>query len=174
MPTPVPARPVRSIGLISDTHGLLRPEALDSLRGSDLIMHAGDIGGKGGKGGPEVLAALRALAPLIAIRGNNDHGAWAKGLRERETVEIAGSKVHLIHDIGDLDFDPGTMGIRCILSGHSHRPLILERDNVLFINPGSAGPRRFSLPVSVGRVRIVHGKWIPEIMPIVLKKTTPR
>ena len=131
------------IGVISDTHGLLRPEAGRALRGVDLIVHAGDIGT------PDVLDALRAIAPVTAVRGNNDHGAWARALREAETLTVEGTRIHVIHDVKEVGVDPVKRGVHVVVAGHSHRPLIADRDGVMFLNPGSAGPRRFTLPVSV-------------------------
>ena len=139
------------IGLISDTHDLLRAEALAFLAGSDRIVHAGDICS------PGVLEALAAVAPLTAVRGNNDRGAWAARLRESELVEVGGVWLYAIHDLAQLDIDPIAAGVAVVVSGHSHRPLVERRDGVLFINPGSAGPRRFSLPISVGELTIVDG-----------------
>ena len=136
------------IGLISDTHDLVRPEALAFLAGSDAIVHAGDICG------PQVLEALSALAPVTAVRGNNDRGAWAASLRETELVELGGQFVYVIHDLGALDIDPAAAGVRIVVSGHSHRPSVQERDGVLYVNPGSAGPRRFSLPISAAELRV--------------------
>jgi putative phosphoesterase len=141
------AAPCR-IGLVSDTHNLLRPEVLAYLRGSDHILHAGDICG------PEVLAALAALAPLTAVRGNNDQGPWAEALRETETVQLAGIAVHVVHDLKQLALPAG---VRVVVCGHSHRPRLEERAGVLYVNPGSAGPRRFKLPISAGELRIVDG-----------------
>ncbi len=134
------------IGLISDTHGLLRPEAISVLAGSDLIVHAGDIGK------PEVLAELKKIAPLAAIKGNVDRGDWARGVPERRSVRVGGHRLYLIHNVNELDFDPLKRNIRVVISGHSHKPVIVERDGVLFVNPGSAGPRRFKLPVAVGKI----------------------
>ena len=136
------------VGVISDTHGLVRPEALAALRGSDLIVHAGDVGA------PEVLAALRDVAPVTAVRGNNDRGDWARALGECEAVEVAGRWLYVLHDVQALDLDPAAAGFAAVIAGHSHRPLIEERRGVLFVNPGSAGPRRFTLPVAVARVRV--------------------
>jgi len=140
------------IAVISDTHGLLRPEAVAALRGVDWILHAGDFGSA------EVLAAVRALASepgqFAAVRGNVDHGAWAKYLPKRVTVKIAGARIHMLHDLGDLDFNPATEGYAVVISGHSHQPRIEQRGSVIYINPGSAGPRRFRLPVTVARLRI--------------------
>ncbi len=139
------------VGLISDTHDLLRPEAIAFLHGCDHIVHAGDIVG------PQVLQALAALAPLTAVRGNNDRGAWAEGLRETERVRIGGIDLHVLHDLAQLDIDPRAAGIRVVVSGHSHRPLAEERQGVLYVNPGSAGPRRFKLPVSAAELRVDGG-----------------
>ncbi|MBD0336332.1 MAG: metallophosphoesterase family protein [Cyanobacteria bacterium Co-bin13] len=136
------------IGVISDTHGLLRPKALEALAGSDLILHAGDIGT------PEVLAELGQIAPVIAVRGNVDKGPWAEAIPERETVNIAGVTVYILHSIKDLDLDPKAAGIRVVISGHSHKPAIATSNGVVFLNPGSAGPRRFKLPISLARLQI--------------------
>ena len=138
------------VGLISDTHGPLRPEALAFLRGSDRIIHAGDIGD------PGVLEALRAIAPVTAVRGNNDRQPWAASLRESEMLELGGVYAYVIHDMQELDIDPASADVRIVVSGHSHAPSVTERDGVLYVNPGSAGPRRFRLPVSVGEL-IVDG-----------------
>jgi putative phosphoesterase len=136
------------IGLISDTHGLLRPQAVDALRGSDAILHAGDIVD------PAILDALAAIAPVTAVRGNNDRGDWAERLPETEVVEIGDLLAYVIHDLGAIDIDPAAAGFRVVVSGHSHRPRIDQRDGVLYVNPGSAGPRRFTLPISVGELRV--------------------
>ncbi|HVR22466.1 MAG TPA: metallophosphoesterase family protein [Candidatus Polarisedimenticolia bacterium] len=139
------------IGVISDTHGLLRPEAVDALRGSDQIIHAGDVGA------PEILDRLRDIAPLTAVRGNVDRGGWAREkLRDREVLEIAGVSIYLLHDLGQLDLKPQAAGFAVVVSGHSHVPIQEMRDGVLYFNPGSAGPRRFKLPVSIGKL-IVEG-----------------
>jgi putative phosphoesterase len=140
------------IGLISDTHDLVRPEARRALAGVDHILHAGDICGGG------VLTELAQIAPVTAVRGNNDRGAWAGKLNATELVEIGGIAFYMVHDLADLDIDPRAAGVRAVISGHSHKPLVEERDGVLFVNPGSAGPRRFSLPVSVGFIEIAGGK----------------
>ena len=139
------------VGLISDTHGLLRPEALDFLRGCDHIVHAGDICDGA------ILQALSRLAPITAVRGNNDHGHWARALRETEMVALGGVLMYAIHDLAQLDIAPRAAGVRVVVSGHSHRPLVAERDGVLFVNPGSAGPRRFTLPIAVGELVIDGG-----------------
>jgi putative phosphoesterase len=142
---------LRRIGLISDTHGLLRPEALKALQGSDYIVHAGDIGD------PAILEALARIAPVIAVRGNNDRGAAYRRIPETATLEAGGIRVYVIHDLKELDLDPAAAGFRVVVSGHSHRPLSSERDGVLYVNPGSAGPRRFSLPVSIGYLHLKGG-----------------
>jgi putative phosphoesterase len=131
------------IGVISDTHGLLRPEAIDALEGAELILHAGDIGPR------DIIEELRTIAPVRAVRGNCDHGPWARTLPQTEVVRLAGGDVYMIHDVGQLELDPGKAGFAAVVYGHSHRPEIETRDDVLFLNPGSAGPKRFSLPVSV-------------------------
>jgi putative phosphoesterase len=140
--------PLRRIGVISDTHGLLRPEALRALRGVDLIVHAGDVGNA------EVLEALRAIAPVVAVRGNNDRGAWARALRETETLAVGGARLYVIHDLKELALDPKTADVDVVIAGHSHQPAIARRGGVLFLNPGSAGPRRFRLPVAVARLDV--------------------
>lgn len=136
------------VGLISDTHGLLRDEAIDALRGSDLLVHAGDICD------PRILDALRALAPLTAVRGNNDHGDWAAALPETARLEIGALALYVIHDLAELTIDPAAAGVQVVVSGHSHKPLIDERGGVLYVNPGSAGPRRFKLPIAVAEVEV--------------------
>lgn len=140
------------IGVISDTHSLLRPEAIAALRGSDRILHAGDVGD------PGILDRLRELAPVTAVRGNVDRGRWAAALPETELVEIEGLSIYLIHDLGQLDLKPEAAGIRVVIYGHSHQPKIEEKNGVLFFNPGSAGPRRFHLPMSLGVLEINVGK----------------
>jgi putative phosphoesterase len=136
------------VGLVSDTHDLLRPEVLEWLRGSDHIIHAGDICGEA------VLAPLRELAPLTVVRGNNDRGAWAAALPETATVRLGGVAVHVIHDLKELALP---VGARVVVFGHSHHPKVEEREGVLHVNPGSAGPRRFRLPISAGELRIAGG-----------------
>ena len=150
MSTKHPLHPLY-IALVSDTHNLLRPELLAFVEGSDAIVHAGDICDAG------VLDTLAAIAPLTAVRGNNDRGAWAARLRESELVDVGGVWLYAIHDLAQLDIDPIAAGVAVVVSGHSHRPLVERRDGVLFVNPGSAGPRRFSLPISVGELTIVDG-----------------
>ena len=136
------------VGVISDTHGLLRPEALAALAGVDHLIHAGDVGH------PEVLERLREIAPLTVVRGNNDRGVWGKALPAVEFVELAGRYVYVIHDIADMDLDPVAAEVSVVVAGHAHRPLKETRDGVLYLNPGSAGPRRFSLPVTLARLTL--------------------
>jgi putative phosphoesterase len=136
------------VGLISDTHGLLRPEALDFLRGSDHIIHAGDVTG------PEILPPLQAIAPLTVVRGNNDHGPWGKTLLETAVLQLGPVAIYVIHDLKELPIDPARAGMRVVVSGHSHKPSSSERGGVLYVNPGSAGRRRFSLPISVGELLV--------------------
>ncbi len=136
------------IGLISDTHGLVRPQALAALAGSDLIVHAGDVGA------PEVLVALRELAPLVAIRGNNDTDAWARSLDEVATVPCGPARLHVLHDLKTLAIDPAAEDVAIVVAGHSHKPMHRIDGRVHFVNPGSAGPRRFKLPVGVARLTI--------------------
>jgi uncharacterized protein len=138
------------VGLISDTHNLLRPEAVDFLRGSDCIVHAGDVCD------PSIVEQLAALAPVTVVRGNNDRGAWAQRLSETELVQVGDIFVYVIHDLAQLDLDPEAAGVRAIVSGHSHKPHVEQRDGVLYVNPGSAGPRRFRLPIALGEL-IVRG-----------------
>ena len=140
------------IGVISDTHGLLRPEAVDALRGSRHIIHAGDVGS------PDILEKLFQIAPVTAVRGNIDKEAWARILPETEVIELGGISIYVLHDLARLDLKPQAAGFSVVISGHSHRPQQETRDGVLFFNPGSAGPRRFKLPISVGRLVIEHGK----------------
>jgi putative phosphoesterase len=136
------------VGLISDTHGLLRPEATAFLAGSDHIVHAGDVGD------PSILDALAAIAPVTAIRGNVDTDAWADVLRETALIRFGEIAVYVLHDLKALDVDLRAAGIRVVVSGHSHKPLVAERDGVLYVNPGSAGPRRFRLPITAAELRI--------------------
>lgn len=146
------------IGLVSDTHGLLRPAVLDYLRGSDRIVHAGDICD------PSVLQALAAIAPLTAVRGNNDAGAWAQRLHETELLEIDGVRVLVIHDLARLGTAARDAGAHVVVSGHSHKPLVHRDGGVLFVNPGSAGPRRFKLPISAGELRVDGGEVTPRLI----------
>jgi putative phosphoesterase len=139
------------IGVISDTHGLLRAEAIAALRGADHIIHAGDVGS------PEILEKLAAVAPVTAVRGNIDKGAWSRKLAETEVLELAGVTIYVLHDLAQLDLKPKAAGFAVVVSGHSHVPKQETRDGVLYINPGSAGPRRFKLPVSGGKLVVEAG-----------------
>ena len=136
------------IGIISDTHGLLRPEAIAALRDSDRILHAGDVGD------PDILDRLRDIAPVTAIRGNIDREPWAKRLPETEVLEVGGVAIYMLHDLAQLDLKPEASGFRVVVYGHSHRPKVEEKNGVVYFNPGSAGPRRFQLPVGVGLMEI--------------------
>ncbi len=136
------------IGVISDTHGLVRPEVIEAFRGVELIIHAGDVGR------PEVLTALQAVAPVVAVRGNVDRGEWAKRLPETEVVQFGQFLFYVLHVVHELDLDPAAAGFRAVISGHSHRPSVEERNGVLFLNPGSAGPRRFKLSVGVALLHL--------------------
>jgi putative phosphoesterase len=153
-------RNVGLIGLISDTHGLLRPEALRALDGSDLIVHAGDVGK------PEILDALKRLAPLVAVRGNIDKGGWADALPLTATIEAGSVAVYVLHDLQQLDLDPAAAGFHVVVSGHSHQPSRTERDGVLYLNPGSAGPCRFQLPVTVARLDLRQPPWEAEFIDV--------
>ncbi len=137
-----------SVGLISDTHGLLRPEAVAALAGVDYLIHGGDIGK------PEILSALREIAPLTVVRGNNDRAAWGDGIPESAVLQVDAVRIYALHDLKLLDLDPAREGMQVVVSGHSHRPQVARRNGVLYVNPGSAGPRRFSLPISVARLEI--------------------
>lgn len=138
----------RRIGVISDTHGLLRPQVKPALAGVELIIHAGDVGS------PDVLNALRGVARVVAIRGNVDHGPWAQGLPTTEVVEVDGRLLYVLHDLWARDLDPVAAGFQVVISGHSHQPLIRREAGVLYVNPGSAGPKRFSLPISLAILTI--------------------
>ncbi len=145
------------IGVISDTHGLVRDEALAALAGSDLVVHAGDIGK------PEVLAALREIAPVVAVRGNVDSAPWSRAVPRREVVEAEGALLYVLHDLADIDLDPQGC-FDAVVCGHSHRPMNEVRGGVLYFNPGSAGPRRFRLPIAVGRITVAGGRIAGEIV----------
>jgi len=144
------------IGLISDTHRLLRPEAVAFLRGSDFIVHAGDVGDVA------VLEDLANLAPVTVVRGNNDKGAWADSISETQILQVDDVRIYVLHDLAELALDPVAAGFHVVVFGHSHRPLSETRDGVLYFNPGSAGPRRFKLPVSIGELRISRGSVTPK------------
>lgn len=151
------ASPTR-IGLISDTHGLLRPQALEALRGSELILHAGDVGK------PEILTALRELAPVIVVRGNVDTSEWARALPETAVVEAGKVLLYVLHDLHALDLNPAAAGFQVVVSGHSHQPGKSEREGVLYINPGSAGPRRFHLPITLARLNLSRARFEVEFV----------
>lgn len=151
---------LKTIGLISDTHGLVRPEVLAALHGCDLIVHAGDIGAD------DVVPALRRLAPVVAVRGNVDHGPWCEEFRRTEVVEIDGSHLYVLHDLARLDLDPRAARFQAVVFGHSHRSSVATEHGILYVNPGSAGPRRFRLPVSVARLRVESGKCQAEIVEV--------
>ena len=138
---------VKLIGVISDTHGLVRPQAMEALAGVDMILHAGDIGN------PAVLDTLRDIAPVVAVRGNNDKGEWAESIPDWEVVEIGDVSIYMLHDLKEIDINPAGL-FQVVVSGHSHKPGVEERRGVLYVNPGSAGPRRFSLPISVAHLKI--------------------
>ena len=152
------ALPTR-IGLISDTHGLLREEALAALGGSELIVHAGDVGRA------EILEALRAIAPVVAVRGNVDTAEWAEALPLSEVVEANGARLYILHNLNELDLNPRAAGLDIVITGHTHRPVQFEKDGVLFINPGSAGPRRFDLPIGLARLRVGEKPWQVDFVP---------
>ena len=147
-----------TIGVISDTHGVLREAAAEVLRGCDLIVHAGDIGNL------DLLEQLRAIAPTIAVRGNNDKGAWAKALPMTEVIQAGDLYLYVLHELSELNLDPKAAGFAAVISGHSHRPKAERREGVLFLNPGSAGPRRFALPIALARLQIVGGSLSHEIV----------
>jgi hypothetical protein len=146
------------IGLISDTHGLLRPEAERALAGSQFIIHAGDTGK------PEILDRLRAIAPVVAVRGNIDRGDWASHLPPTALVEARTARIYVIHDVHDLAIDPASEGIAIVVSGHSHKPSREERAGVIYLNPGSAGPKRFKLPIMLARLDLARSPWEVEFV----------
>jgi uncharacterized protein len=150
------------IGVVSDTHGLLRPQLLPALSGVAHILHAGDVGD------PSILTELRRIAPVTAIRGNIDRSGPCAQLPATEAIELAGCLIYMVHAIEDLDLHPKAAGIRVIISGHSHKPSIEQRNNVLYLNPGSAGPRRFNLPITYALLRITNGQPQAEILPLLL------
>jgi uncharacterized protein len=151
------------VGVISDTHGLLRPEALAALRGSDYIIHAGDIGD------PAILSKLAEIAPVTAVRGNCDHGDWAGKIPETEVLEVGGVSIYVLHVLEKLDLKPGAAGFAAVIFGHSHIPKQEIRNGVLYFNPGSAGPRRFNLPVTVGRLTLHADQVRGEIVDLAVK-----
>src|SRR5690349_10597510 len=147
-----------TIGVISDTHGLLRPEAIAALQGSDYIIHAGDVGD------PAILSNHASIAPVTAVRGNVDRERWARDLPETNVLEVGSTSIYVLHDVGRLDLNPGSAKLAAVVFGHSHRPSQEMRNGVLFFNPGAAGPRRFTLPVTVGRLRIIGTQLSAEII----------
>ncbi len=147
-----------TVGVISDTHGLLRPQALAALKGSDYIVHAGDVGST------EIIGQLAKIVPVTAVRGNVDTEAWARKLPETNVLEVGGVSLYVLHDLAQLDLNPAAAGFAAVISGHSHKPTHELRDGVLYLNPGSAGPRRFKLPVTVARLHVVGLKLKPEIV----------
>jgi len=151
-------RKLITLGVISDTHGLLRPEAVRALSGSDRILHAGDVGAS------EILEKLAQIAPVTAVRGNVDTAPWARVLPETEVVDAGGVTIYILHDLGELDLKPEAAGFSIVIYGHSHQPKLEERNGVLYFNPGSAGPRRFNLPVSLGKLTIQAGKLHAELI----------
>lgn len=152
------------LGLISDTHGLLREEAVRALRGSDLILHAGDVGA------PEILETLKTIAPVVAVRGNVDTGEWAQGLPLTEAISAGLAMIYMIHILNDLDINPAAGGFQIVVSGHSHKPGQNEKDGVIYLNPGSAGPRRFYLPVTVARLDLGARPWKAEFIELKVAK----
>jgi putative phosphoesterase len=155
---------VHTLGVISDTHGLVRAEALAALAGVERIVHAGDIGA------PEVLDALARIAPVTAVRGNNDRAAWAAGIPDTEVVEVGGLSLYVLHDLHELDLDPRGAGFAAVITGHSHQPRVEDRDGVLYLNPGSAGPRRFRLPISLARLTITGPRVRAELVTLEILK----
>jgi putative phosphoesterase len=149
---------MKRLGLISDTHGLLREEAVRALRGSDLILHAGDVGA------PEILETLKTLAPVLAVRGNVDTDKWGQTLPLTEVIQLGPVTIYMLHILQDLDLNPAAAGFHIVISGHSHKPEQIEKDGVLYINPGSAGPRRFYLPVTVARLDLDVRPWKVEFI----------
>ena len=141
------------IGVISDTHGLLRPEALAALHGSEVIIHAGDVGGK------EILDALSKIAPVVAVRGNTDRDGWSASLPETAVVEVNQALIYVLHDVHAIDLNPAAAGFRMVISGHSHKASRSEKDGVLYLNPGSAGPKRFSLPTTIASIDLNQEPW---------------
>ena len=148
------------LGVISDTHGLLRQEGVTALMGSDLILHAGDVGK------PEILDLLGEIAPVVAVRGNIDKGAWAERLPLTTTVEAGPARIYMLHDVNELDIDPATGGFHLVISGHSHQPGRGDRNGVIYLNPGSAGPQRFRLPITVARIDLRQTPWSVEILSV--------
>ncbi len=155
---------MKILGLISDTHGLLREEAVEALRGSDLILHAGDVGD------PSILDRLKTLAPVVAVRGNVDTERWAEALPLSEVVQAGSARIYLRHILQDMDLDPAASGFEIVMSGHTHKHIQYEKDGVLYINPGSAGPRRFYLPVTVAKLDLSKIPWRVEFIELEIGK----
>jgi len=148
----------RTLGIISDTHGLLRPEAKEALYGSDLIIHAGDVGNL------DIAAELRAIAPLFVVRGNADQGKWASEIPATEIIQFGNSSIYVLHDLHQLDLDPESAGFNAVITGHTHRAHEYRKGKVLFLNPGSAGPRRFDLPITLARLHVAKEPWSVELI----------
>lgn len=140
------------IGIISDTHGLVRPQAIDALKGVEMILHAGDVGNA------QVLETLNEIAPVVAVRGNNDKGDWAESLPDWEVVEVGDISIYMLHDVKEIDISPSGAGFQVVVSGHSHKPSVAEQRGVLYVNPGSVGPRRFTLPVTLAHLHVNGAK----------------
>ena len=151
-----------TVGVISDTHGLLRPEAVAALMGTDHIIHAGDIGNA------DILRQLSAIAPITAVRGNNDKGAWTSRIPEADVIQVGAAIIYVIHDVHALDFDPAASGFHAVVAGHSHHPGIELHEGVQFFNPGSAGPRRFKLPISIGHLTISETSITPRLIELIV------
>jgi len=149
---------IQRIGLISDTHGLLRLQALEVLHGSELILHAGDVGKE------EILDKLRKIAPVIAVRGNVDTADWCSVLKETEIIETTAAKIYMLHNLNDLDLNSAAANFQIVISGHTHEPIQYKKNGVLYINPGSAGPLRFNLPISLARLDLTIVPWVPEFI----------
>lgn len=149
------------VGVIADTHGLLRPEAIEFLKRCDIIVHAGDIGN------PDILIKLRSIAPTYAIRGNMDKGSWAKELPDKDVLEIGNRFLYLIHNLDEMDLDPAAAEFDAVIFGHSHQPKSYEKDGVLYFNPGSAGHVRFRLPISIGSIKIMDARLEIEIITLI-------
>jgi putative phosphoesterase len=166
----VTRRATARVGVLSDTHGLLRPEALRALRGVDAIIHAGDVGD------PAVLDALAAIAPVTAVRGNNDRGSWARTLPATALLEVAARRIYVVHELAHLDIDPVAARVDVVIAGHSHRPSIETRGGVLYLNPGSTGPRRFSLPIALAVLTASPERVDAQIVTLAvpLKRAAPR
>jgi uncharacterized protein len=162
------AKQIKMLGLISDTHGLLREEAVGALRGSDLILHAGDVGA------PEILDILRTIAPVVAVRGNVDTDKWGQGLSLTEAISAGPTTIYMLHILQDLDINPAAGAFHIVVSGHSHKPSQTVKEGVLYINPGSAGPRRFYLPVTVARLDLMVRPWKVEFIDLESQGSTER